>query len=388
MLPRQNATVFQMDPASPPSEENAAGHAPKHRLERSGTFEMKYLEDQAVPNNLSWEGAEPETGWKQTSAENTEVAGKKRRWIWLATGAAAALGTGAALWMLMGNEPASRPEPIAPAPERNVTMAAPAPEDEERKAAALKTWKAFATASPEEKVAYVLNSGRVAAALRVYYAETGRSDAELADLSLELVPGAAIDRQNGIVMLGHKPSTPNTKPLLLFFKEEKSLTDPAEEEAAPPALKLDWETFVQERDDMLAQFVSNPDVSASGVFRLVLERVHVFDDAPEKPASTQEERFGLKLRTASAVPLEAIAEVDAGSALHKRVEEQLRWNKMESATVKLAWKKNGDAKPKLILTDFICWQYAGVGGKPEFETDLTPPFAFNKSPKESPKKQR
>src|SRR5690606_32065652 len=56
---RQNTSVFQMGPADPQEaeDEDASGHAtPKHRLERSGTFEMKLLEDQALQSPLGWEG--------------------------------------------------------------------------------------------------------------------------------------------------------------------------------------------------------------------------------------------------------------------------------------------------------------------------------------------
>ena len=72
------------------------------------------------------------------------------------------------------------------------------------------------------------------------------------------------------------------------------------------------------------------------------------------------------------MPLPRVAEFRDGSPLRARLAEQLRWGMTAYATLQLAWETAEGQPPRVVVSDFVCWHFPGLGGVPEFEADLTP----------------
>jgi hypothetical protein len=340
--------------------------AARRKLPRTGTIDVQYLDewDPGARQEAAW-GAEAEKADPSVTAATPDVpAWWNRRW-W-GVGAALLLAVTAMLWHL------SRPAPPPTAPQ----LAAPGTGGVGPRAvqagwgeAALAAWHSFVhAATPEEKLVHVLDAERVAPVLRAYY--EAHPDAEAGLLSREFRPlaGTPDDRRRGLMALGATPLSPDDRPMILFFRAVPAAGDEAATMGAAPRFLLDWETYIQERDGLVQSFLADP-TAPRRCFRLAVERVHIFDDAGSSPSRS--DAIGLKLRTPSGLPLARVAEIPAGSQLHARIDEQLRWGLPAYATLQLAWDTKG-AEPRVTVTDLVCWHFPGLGGKPEIDANLSP----------------
>jgi|GEM_PF-2998969 len=339
------------------------------KLLRSGTLGVSYLEEPAGPGGREgsgWAGRGRPAAEDEWSPSPPPGGGRAR---WWGLGLLAVLGlAGGTVWFL-ARPSAPLPAPRDPAPSAGTPVRQSIPDG--WAAAARETWLAFARATTtEEKLAQVLDPERVAPALRAFYAGSSNADAPWEALAFEPLAGTADDRRRGVMALGCAPPSPGAPPLILFLRAVLPSTgDPAEGAALPPRFRLDWETYIQERDGLVEKFFRDPDAPRT-VFRLAVERVHVFDETGVPRAG--EEPLGLKLRTPSGVLLSRVAEVSPRTALYARIDEQLRWGLPVYATVQLAWDRKTGPEPRVVLADLVCWQLAGLGGIPEFETELSP----------------
>lgn len=339
--------------------------APRSRLSRSGTLGVQYLEE-------GWAGDDAESAWgaavgaAAVPAVPAVPGGGSRRWWWAAGAATAVLMT-AMLWQL------SRPAPPLPAPQPAApgtglgSRAIPAGWGE----GALAAWQAFARAGTvEEKLARVLDAERVAPALRAAFAGRPEADTTCALRAFRPLPGTPDDRRRGLMALGSSPTAPGERPMILFLRTTPpALNGGREASAAPPEFRLDWETYLQERDGLAEAFCHDP-AAPRRTFRLAVERVHVFDETGTRKGDGQS--FGLRLRTPSGMLLPRVAEIRAGSPLKARLAEQLRWGMTAYATLQLAWETPSGQPPRVVVSDLVCWHFPGLGGVPEFEADLSP----------------
>jgi hypothetical protein len=335
----------------------------RSKLSRSGTMGVQYLDE--FPGGDGGESAWGAEAAAIAAGVPAVPASGRPRWWW-AVGAATAVLMTAMLWQL------SRPAPPLPAPQPAAPgtgrgpRAIPAGWDER----ALAAWQAFARAgSVEEKLARVLDAERVTPALQAAFAAQPDADAVWATRDFKPLPGTPDDRRRGMMALGFSPTAPGERPMILFLRTTPPAVDGSEASAATPEFRLDWETYVQERDGLAEAFCNDP-AAPRRTFRLAVERVHVFDETGAKREDG--ESFGLKLRTPSGLPLPRVAEIRAGSPLEARLAEQLRWGMTAYATLQLAWETEAGQPPQVVVSDFVCWHFPGLGGVPEFEADLTP----------------
>ena len=348
-----------------PEPDRLAG-VPRPKLSRSGTMGVQYLDElQPADGGESAWGAEGARVEAAAAGEPAAPVVRRHRWWW-AAGAVTVMLVTAMTWQL------SRPAPPLPAPQPAAPgdgrgpRAIPAGWGE----AALAAWQAFARAGTvEEKLAHVLDAERVAPALRAAFAAQPEADAVWAARSFQPLPGTPDDRRRGMMALGFSPTAPGERPMILFLRTTPPAMDGSGSAGAVPEFRLDWETYIQERDGLAEAFCNDP-AAPRRTFRLAVERVHVFDE----PGAKREhgESFGLRLRTPSGLPLPRVAELRAGSPLEARLDEQLRWGMTAYATLQLAWETEPGQPPRVVVSDFVCWHFPGLGGVPEFEADLTP----------------
>lgn len=350
----------------PSTERGPSG--PRRKLPRNGTLDMSYLDDVVFGDGgeSTWgHGAEP--GHAPRATAGAAPAGGKIRWV-VGLGLAGVLGLAGGVWQLSRpTPPPPPPQPAAPGtggggPRRLTAGWAEG---------ALSAWQAFARAGTvEEKLAHVVDAERVGPALRAFYAAHPGSDEAWAARDFRPLAGTPEDQQRGLMALGSSPKTSTERAVILFLRTTppKEGDDGAPAESKPRFL-LDWETYIQERESLVETFLNNP-ASPRRTFRLAVERVHVFDDAGPPPG--QAEALGLKLRTPSGLLLPQVAVLPADSPLFARIDTQLRWGRPAYATLQLAWDPAASPLPRVMVSDFICWHFPGLGGTPEFDAELSP----------------
>lgn len=350
-----------------PSTERAAT-GPRAKLPRSGTLDMTYLDDLVFGDGgeSAW-GFGEGPGQASGAAAGGSPAGRRVRWG-MGLGVAGVLVLAAGVWQL------SRPAPPPPPPQ----AAAPGTGAGGLRRltagwaeGALAAWQAFARAeTAEEKLTHVVDAERVGPALRAFYAAHPGSDDIWADREFKPLAGTPEDQRRGLIALGSPPKTSEERAVILFLRT----TPPKEGEEGTsdegrPRFFLDWETYIQERESLVEAFLNDP-AAPRRTFRLAVERVHVFDDAG--PAAGRAEALGLKLRTPSGLLLPQVAILPADSPLFERIDAQLRWGMPAYATLQLAWDPAASPLPRVMVSDFICWHFPGLGGTPEFEAELSP----------------
>jgi hypothetical protein len=337
------------------------------KLPRSGTPSVPSLEEVAVPGSgdgPDW-GAAARPEASAGSGGVHRVPGLSSLWGWAGLGVAAVLVVAGTVWWL-ARPGAPPPAPQPPAPGSGGPRVIPDGWAE----AATSVWQAFVQAGGvEDKLAHVLDAGRVGPAMRAFYAAHPDADDAWAAQDLQPLAGTPDDRRRGLMALGCPPNTPDGRPLILFFRTDVAAAGQAVEGAASPRFRLDWETYVQEREALVEAFL-NDDTAPRRAFRLAVERVHLFDDAGQKPDGP--EPLGLKLRTPSGLLLPRVAQVRPGTALYERIDSQLRWGMPVYATLQLAWDATPGPLPRVVVTDLVCWHFPGLGGTPEFEVELSP----------------
>ncbi len=129
-------------------------------------------------------------------------------------------------------------------------------------------------------------------------------------------------------------------------------------------LKLDAETFIQTRDRTFSTFIDEPQLGAEAVFRVLIDESVTSNS---KISNTQRYyRLCDPAYQGDAIYLAIQENSQWGQVLQK-----INWTKevdrkasSESATVKLAWRKNGLGQPEIVLAEFLSWEFLGLGGTP------------------------
>lgn len=336
----------------------------KLRIEPSGTRDFIPREEVEWDESMVFEDRRRDL--------TAPVAAETKRWPWIG-GIVLALGVGYFLgWQSQQalSEPAVKvvaADAISPNAPSAVNIGEALPASEEAVKAARETLQRFVAASPEKKLNYVIDAQRVKPALEAYYAQGNRND----DILLgELAPLPQVERdvRRGILCFVAKHEDGL---LLVAMRKEET------EEDLPPVYKLDWETYVQEKERLLIKFVSSEGKDPTlteGIFRVALRRSHLFDERDERL-----NRLGLRLSTPSGriidEPRVVVRSIDP---LHQRIEKELGWNRTALATVRLVWEKDEkEEAPVLGIKEFYCWELAGVGGDPE---SPLPPIEIKSAP--------
>lgn len=213
----------------------------------------------------------------------------------------------------------------------------------------------------------MLDPERVKPVMEKYYGQNVRDDRLLAEMTWDTMPVRPEDMDLGISVLGSKPSPQmDGRASLLMFRR-----DPRD----PGKYRLDWEIYVQQRENTLARFLNDP-ASPPAVFRVYLERKHLFDENGESVE-------GCLARCLGGFRGEVF--VEENSPLRRRLKEDLKWGQPRLATVELEWRKppgDGAEKPRPHISRFFSWQLAGLQVEPETklgETLIPPPEEQNDS---------
>ena len=112
---------------------------------------------------------------------------------------------------------------------------------------------------------------------------------------------------------------------------------PVSAEATPEGYKIDWESYVQWRDEWLRGFIENRPSGPYALF-VVLRRTHYFND----DVARLEDRLAFKVT--SAVPGDAgtTAFVEARSEAGRSMAESFEWGKIYFPVVELEWVRDED----------------------------------------------
>lgn len=135
------------------------------------------------------------------------------------------------------------------------------------------------------------------------------------------------------------PAKSNTPPYCMFEVsggELKRKILVLVEEKNKTSHLVDWEAFVEFKDQLLREFLSKPGTQ-SGKFRVMLRRKHYFDkDVPE---IERKETFEI---TQPGTDTTANVFVVKGGSVSKALSQQLAWGDSIAATVQLAWHGEGE----------------------------------------------
>lgn len=208
------------------------------------------------------------------------------------------------------------------------------PEDDEEEALAgtkaKAAWAKFlSTKDPKEKLDWVIDPKRVKKALLRYYSDLGGRDLDL-PIESWMDPKGFLgpdDAKRGIsALVARDPQ--RSRPMVIFSREGK----------------LDWESYIQVKDDLFGQFIRYPKEGASAEMRVRLRRmssdssrsllVHIEDLVP----------------SGESMPLV----VALGSPMAAEFAKQLSWTSDRTATIRLRWRKSGNDW-QAELEKFICW---------------------------------
>jgi hypothetical protein len=209
----------------------------------------------------------------------------------------------------------------------------------------------------EERLRFVIDADRVAPRLRDYY----RNGAHL-EIGRRLEPSELLpvkinrsDLDKGIVAL---TLGANQKRQLLLFKA----ADTGGTSDRWSNVKLDWESWIQERDETLQRFLSEPQAEPA-VFRVTMRRRHHFGPVQSNlPAP-----LAMGLGTLGGVRLDRPALVAYDHELYERFDEQMSWSSEPIATVRLRWepKSRITGLPEVHIDQLVCWEAVNVGGQAE-----------------------
>ena len=130
----------------------------------------------------------------------------------------------------------------------------------------------------------------------------------------------------------------------------------------PEGLRLDWETFVQTKYRTLRDFLELPVAGREEVFRVIIS-----ETVPEKRAAPAGHRTYMVRDPAHRSEDSARVNVPVDSEVGRAL-SILNWRGTpegraisKTATLKLRWTR--EEIPRLELSDFICWEFLGVGGE-------------------------
>ena len=242
-------------------------------------------------------------------------------------------------------------------------------------------------ATAEDKLPFILNGSGLATKVENFYRDGGISDADTPADAFSIFELSEDDRKRGLFMMIY--DQPPQFDMKEFFRPLASLEvqygldeadlllstlaragnfamEPLRVQAffkrTPGGLKLDWEIYAQTKYRTLRNFVEQPEVGQTGVFRVL-----VVEDVPEKGravAGTRTYRVVDPANTGDSARLNVKVDSDAGRAL-----SSLNWRGVKegrpltrTATVELKWSGSATAS-ELEISRFVCWEFLGLGGE-------------------------
>jgi hypothetical protein len=120
--------------------------------------------------------------------------------------------------------------------------------------------------------------------------------------------------------------------------------------------RVDWLTFVEFKDNMLAQFSANPSIEGKWQFHVMLRRCHYFDD--DVPNVEEKDCFEIGPPMPTSSPIYAFT--DRVSQLARELSTTITWDKQVTwGIVELEWKKtNGHQWVELTAVPQLNWYSA------------------------------
>jgi hypothetical protein len=207
------------------------------------------------------------------------------------------------------------PSPAAKIVESNITAAARPALAALKNFLAAKTW--------EERLAWVQKPDTVKAAMEKHYATHPDGPVNVARIDLiERYPA----RSGNPPYAMFEVRGGDLKHSILVLVEEKSKTN----------IRVDWEAFVEFKDQLLWEFLIKPG-SPPGKFRVMIRRQHYFDkDVPEL------DRKDAFLLSQPGADTTANAFAVKGAAAARSLSHQLGWGDSIAVMVQLVWHGEGD----------------------------------------------
>ena len=120
-------------------------------------------------------------------------------------------------------------------------------------------------------------------------------------------------------------------------------------EQTSKGFKIDWDTYLQFKDDTLGKFLETPAEEATGQFAVILSRRHYFGDAIPKDATL--DAFLLRSPVDQNTNAFVFSDPESGES---RVEaDEFLWDRHYFPVVEVRWEHPPDAPPHLKLTRIV-----------------------------------
>lgn len=120
-------------------------------------------------------------------------------------------------------------------------------------------------------------------------------------------------------------------------------------EQTSKGFKIDWDTYIQFKDDTLGKFLETPSEGATGRFAVILSRRHYFGDAIPRNANLD----AFLLRSPLDQNTNAFVFSDPESAEGKATLEAFLWDRHYFPVVDVEWKGSDDGPPHLELVRVV-----------------------------------
>ncbi len=241
--------------------------------------------------------------------------------------------------------------------------------------------------TPHDKIPFILNGSALEPKVADFYHDGGINDSNTQADAFSIYELSEEDRKRGLFMMIY--DQPPQFDMREFFRPLASLEvqygvdeadlllstlaragnfamEPLRVHAffkrSPQGLKLDWEIFAQTKYRTLRNFVEQPEVGQTGVFRVL-----IVEDVPDKGravAGTRSYRVADPANTGDRVRINVKTDSETGHAL-----AALNWRGTKenppltrTATVELKWSGPA-AAAELEISRLVCWEFLGLGGK-------------------------
>ncbi len=164
---------------------------------------------------------------------------------------------------------------------------------------------------------------------------------------------------NAVIDLAHEGTIPDSNAKVFIFNimhSECASGFPVSAEQTPQGYRIDWQSYVQWRDEWLRNFAQNKTADTQMLF-VVLRRTHYFnDDVPDLDGK-------LAFKLTSAVPGDegVVAFADRDSELGRSLEETFKWRKLYFPVVELKWVSESGADKFVRLTRIVRPTWRRVG---------------------------
>lgn len=181
----------------------------------------------------------------------------------------------------------------------------------------------------------------------------------------------------------------DAEPLLALMANTENFTSDSLSAMAfflrtPDGLKIDWDTFYQTKYKTFETFLQAPEPDCVETFRVVM-----WEDVDGSGKEDLENRtYHIVPPTGPTGGVRVKVPVDSDLGRKLSVINWIRAKTMpkqitRTATVELKWVI-ADGEPKVVLNRLICWEFLGIGGKPE---DVTNGASPNTNPAPQPTKE-